>query len=331
MMANCREWFQPLFFFAAMNKKRPNKPDPPADSSRAPAPPIPGQAPDRLTVRPTAQGNWSKRTKLICSALIAFHVLAVFVAPFSAPPPSSNLGRGLGDIFEPYLRLLCIYNGYRFFAPNPGPSHLVRFEIRTASGEQIKGVFPDRNQQWPRLLYHRYFMLSETLFQLDSTLPPDDVFAVQQMQLQSEIERLERAGHQQLADRLAKIKTEDAVSFQRYREQQKMLLNAIVTELKNRHDAAEVKLYLAERAIPLPLNIEETMADRRKAEGAQSPILLADETRWIEKQIYPELPGSTPMPIQTELLPNFPGEPDNSATFPFRTSPELNEQGRAGE
>jgi hypothetical protein len=45
-------------------------------------------------------------------------------------------------------------HGYFFFAPNPGPSHLVGIRDQSV-------LFPDRKEQWPRLLYHRYFMLSE--------------------------------------------------------------------------------------------------------------------------------------------------------------------------
>lgn len=53
-------------------------------------------------------------------------------------------------------------HGYFFFAPNPGPNHLVGWKANTAKSDQLPEVlFPDRRQQWPRLRYHRYFMLSE--------------------------------------------------------------------------------------------------------------------------------------------------------------------------
>jgi hypothetical protein len=53
-------------------------------------------------------------------------------------------------------------HGYFFFAPNPGPSHLLRARLEFADGRPPQEItWPDRNQQWPRLLYHRHFMISE--------------------------------------------------------------------------------------------------------------------------------------------------------------------------
>lgn len=75
-----------------------------------------------------------------------------------------------------YGQFLYLDRGYAFFAPDPGPSHLLRVELkakqdgndsaakieeRTTSTE-IR-TYPDLNQQWPRLLYHRHFMLAEFL------------------------------------------------------------------------------------------------------------------------------------------------------------------------
>ncbi len=54
-------------------------------------------------------------------------------------------------------------HGYFFFAPNPGPAHLLEIRVEPSRVE----LWPDRKAQWPRLLYHRHFMLTEfynTLF-----------------------------------------------------------------------------------------------------------------------------------------------------------------------
>lgn len=90
--------------------------------------------------------------------LVLFHLLAVVAEPLffysrsdvQAGPEFLALRRGLG----PYVDWMYLDHGYFFFAPNPGPSHLVGIRDRSV-------VFPDRKEQWPRLLYHRYFMLSE--------------------------------------------------------------------------------------------------------------------------------------------------------------------------
>lgn len=73
----------------------------------------------------------------------------------------------LGDTMRPYSQWLYINHGYFFFAPNPGPGHLIRcsFSPEKKDNPTDKSsnilTLPDRNEHWPRLLYHRYFMLSE--------------------------------------------------------------------------------------------------------------------------------------------------------------------------
>ncbi len=107
------------------------------------------------------------------SIVIGLHVLAVFVGPWAMPPHGSQMARAIGDVLSPYIQAMCLNNGYRFFAPEPGPGHLVRYEIETGDGRQIEGVFPDRQAQWPRLLYHRYFMMSEFLNSVNSIDRPE--------------------------------------------------------------------------------------------------------------------------------------------------------------
>ena len=91
------------------------------------------------------------------------HVLAVFVGPWAMPPQGSELARSMAGVMEPYIQTMFLNNGYRFFAPEPGPGHLVRYELVTRDDRTIAGFFPDRATNWPRLLYHRHFMLSEFL------------------------------------------------------------------------------------------------------------------------------------------------------------------------
>jgi len=91
------------------------------------------------------------------------HLACVVIAPLADPPPSSELSRGLARIARPYIQAVALDNGYRFFAPDPGPSHLVRYELHNADGSQRSHEFPNRQEHFPRLLYHRHFMLSETV------------------------------------------------------------------------------------------------------------------------------------------------------------------------
>jgi hypothetical protein len=113
------------------------------------------------TTQPPA--GLSRTWKLVISVLVSLHVLAVFVGPWAMPPHRSELARTIAAGMGPYLQAAFLDNGYRFFSPEPGPGHLVRYEVTTHDGRQIEGTFPDKKAQWPRLLYHRYFMLSEFL------------------------------------------------------------------------------------------------------------------------------------------------------------------------
>jgi hypothetical protein len=96
------------------------------------------------------------------SIALLFHLAAVVIAPL-AVAPCSQLSQKLWSGCRPYLEVLFLNHGYHFFAPDPGPSHLVRYELKFDDGRIEAGVFPDKTQHKPRLLYHRHFMLSEFL------------------------------------------------------------------------------------------------------------------------------------------------------------------------
>lgn len=101
-------------------------------------------------------GRWY----VVASVLIALHLLAVWTAPFSVGP-SSPLAGSMQQVMRPYLDAMFLNHGYKFFAPDPGPGQLIRYELEMPDGSTVNGRFPDLKQQWPRLLYHRHLMLSD--------------------------------------------------------------------------------------------------------------------------------------------------------------------------
>jgi hypothetical protein len=122
------------------------------------------------------QGNKRKRRqqgrkplhpawKAVISGLVLFHLTAVVIFPLAfASRGASPSILAVIEWFEPYGRICHLNHGYAFFAPNPGPSHLVEYRVEFNDGrEPIEGRFPDLQQHWPRLLYHRHFMLAEHL------------------------------------------------------------------------------------------------------------------------------------------------------------------------
>ena len=109
--------------------------------------------------------NISRGAKLGLSGFILFHLMAVLVGPWStparpgakAPPVATDLAR----LLRPYLELTHLNAGYRFFAPDPPAGTMrLRFDIELPSGQQSQ-LFLPTSSQWPRLRYHRHFMLCE--------------------------------------------------------------------------------------------------------------------------------------------------------------------------
>lgn len=134
---------------------------------------------------------WVRR---LIGACLVLHLTAVAVAPFSVlvvgrdeppgggpPPPRPADGvpsdaaasdstdvtvahkpviDRLEEVFRPYLDFLYLNHGYSFFAPEPGPSYVMEYEVRREDGSVARGRLPDVEKHWPRLLYHRYFMLA---------------------------------------------------------------------------------------------------------------------------------------------------------------------------
>lgn len=196
-----------------------------------------------------AREEWTKSRKWLVSGLVLFHLFAVFASPAASPPPSSYAwswlaGRvdGKDGLITPYLRAGYLNHGYRFFAPNPGPSHLIRYEIDLPSGDVAKGRFPDPNQQWPRLLYHRMFMISETAFNLSSAVsapvlpnqPAPPLLQLEPPPGLSEPERIEFAKQRATALELAK---------------------GIARRLMAKHGAEHVRLYVQTHEIPFPTDV----------------------------------------------------------------------------
>jgi len=75
------------------------------------------------------------------------------LSPEKYPPLQAQVPRALANFFWYYTNLLYINNGYDFFSPDPGVSHIIRYEIYNDAGERIaKGQFPDRHGSAAALL-----------------------------------------------------------------------------------------------------------------------------------------------------------------------------------
>jgi hypothetical protein len=100
---------------------------------------------------------------------LVYHLAGICIAPWSVPPSSrlvQNAWRGVGA----YVQLLFLNHGYHYFAPEPGNSTLVAYILEMPDGRRETGKIPNRGI-WPRLLYHRHFMLTEFLASSDGFSP----------------------------------------------------------------------------------------------------------------------------------------------------------------
>lgn len=131
-----------------------------------------------------SDGFTSRRSlRWLGSFVIAVHLAAVMLPPLSfqsrGPLGISPAVETAIAPLEGYGQFLYIDRGYAFFAPDPGPSHLIQAAITDQKGNRVEKMIPDLNDQWPRLLYHRHFMLSEYLHSIyQQPGPPEELIQV---------------------------------------------------------------------------------------------------------------------------------------------------------
>ncbi len=110
---------------------------------------------------PRRPGRLGGFVRVVISLLIVWHFAGVFLAALSIPI-SSQLVMDVAQHWpmQWYLDATYMNQGHSFFAPEVGPGHLIRYELFDQSGRVLdQGEFP--KDQWPRLRYHRHFMLAD--------------------------------------------------------------------------------------------------------------------------------------------------------------------------
>ena len=114
---------------------------------------------------------WSPAARVLASVAILAYLAAVIMPPLAGPPPASELAGVMLQPLRPLVGGLYLGHGYRFFAPNPGPGHSIRWTMTMPDGSTKAGGVPDETLDRPRLLYHRRFMVSE---KISALVPPPD-------------------------------------------------------------------------------------------------------------------------------------------------------------
>ena len=119
--------------------------------------------PDAPPAAPPARPRWPARCVWAAAHLaLGFHLFSLALGPAALPPSSASQRAAFGPS-RAYLSALHLNHGYHYFAPDPGPSTLLKYEGTRPDGTAVAGTLPDAAANVPRLLYHRYFMLTERL------------------------------------------------------------------------------------------------------------------------------------------------------------------------
>ena len=194
--------------------------------------------------------RWSLTARLIASTLISFQMMAIFWPPFTFASSAGNgssspFADGVMSWLRPYVSFMFLDHGYFFFAPNPGPSHLVHYKVEFAdSSEPVEGVFPNLKDEKPRLLYHRHFMLAESL--QNAFVPPEEPRSPPLPTNLAESERrsLEAAQKQILAQQTA--------AWKHRREQYEMLRKSFEDHLLAKYGGNQVTITRREHLLLSP-------------------------------------------------------------------------------
>ncbi|MCC9605067.1 hypothetical protein LOC68_24820 [Blastopirellula sp. JC732] len=249
-------------------------------SPQPPAAPTPSISVSAATPEPRPQPRivWSGAVRGWVSVFILLHVTALFVGPWASPPPSSYLSQQVEKLYEPYLRTVFLKDhGYRFFAPNPGASHLVRYELLDADGKKLgEGRFPNLEVHWPRLLYHRHFMISESLNNVTSIpaeAPP--------------------------ADAPADVRA----SYEKAVRLRDSYFESIARYLAYHYDAPQVKLILIEHGIPHPLDVAEGMPLSDPSLYREREVGIYQRDDMVKKEALPTAPKTPAVPATIAAPP----------------------------
>jgi len=228
----------------------------------------------------------------VASVFIIGHLWAVIgrplefatQGPFGASPSMTRFR----DPVRGYSQFAYLDHGYAFFAPEPGPSHLIRATITPPSGTDATASspspvaplvrnYPDLNDQWPRLLYHRHFMLAE--FLNDIHHPPGEP-------------------PQEIAQNPVAIR-----EWIQARRRFETVRDSILNRLQTAHPRATVAI------------------DRLEHRQPGLPEFMEDNVPLDAPQLYSVLPDAPPLPLPLESLPPAPIDESPADESPADESP----------
>ena len=201
--------------------------------------------------------TWSVSRRICVSLLITFHICAVIIAPLGIVEPRSQLFDSLRTSLQPYLHAMFLDHGYRFFAPEPGPGHIVRYEITDENGNTQTGQFPDRERIWPRLLYHRWFMLSETMNSHARLILDDEALRQWKREVDSRVEEFKSQGNLRRANQFLREYKQQLADYGQIEFMLNRLTQDVGRVLLRKYPGTTIRMSLVTRLIPSPFEIND--------------------------------------------------------------------------
>lgn len=256
-----------------MPKRKPAKKRSRASSSDEETGVLPTEMPsEAMQTEAIAAFTWTPLARFAASVLIVVYLGIVVLGPLSNPIASPYFSQPLAARVAPIHQAMFQGHGYRFFGPDPGPSHRVLYRGTRSDGSVFEGVFPDRNEHQPRLMYHRWFMLSETLFYEISSVPSETQLEQYKQEYDDQIQRLTAAGQSSLVRKLQQERAMELAAIQVATERAHGLAASIATILCQRNDGSTLQLFVQERSLPFPEEVQEGVS-------IDDPSFLAEPIR----------------------------------------------------
>ncbi|MEM0925236.1 MAG: hypothetical protein AAGJ83_04295, partial [Planctomycetota bacterium] len=226
--------------------------------------------PHQLIREPELNRRRASILKWVVSLLVLYHLLAVVLPPLAFQTTTMGERSPLLDRlirpFEGYGQFLYLDRGYAFFAPDPGPSHLFQAAVGTDEGTLKETLYPNLELQWPRLLYHRHFMLAEFLNEIYVPPgPPND---------------------------LVETDPQAAMIWRQQRGRYEWVRQSIVDHLSHVHNGSSAAIIRVEHGIP-------SLSDYRA-----EPIALDDERLYGVLLDQPLISDEMAPTRDTELIPS---------------------------
>lgn len=248
-------------------KRKTNRAQAEAAEPQTLAPTMPIDVSDDVLLPP-----WQRR---LLSIVIITFLAIVILGPLSNPIASRHLTAPIATWVSPIHRALFLGHGYRFFAPNPGPSHLVQYKITRADGTQLESVFPNRETITPRLLYHRWFMLSETVYSEHAQTPNPREFERVNLSRLQQVKALNKGGRLVLSRSLEATRKREEEAYQRTLKRIDVLVKNIAQFLLEREGGEEIELTVVTRTLPFPAEVRQgaDLDDKRFLQYEANPVV----------------------------------------------------------